>query len=210
MLANIYLHAFDRLWAEQGIGELVRYADDFVVICRTMEQAEQAHARAAALLAGLGLDLHPDKTRVVDLREGRNGFDFLGCHFRARMSGRLWEQKRIIRYYLHRWPSARSMKRARLRIKALTGRSRAGLELKDLIRDLNLFLRGWGNYFRTGNAADKFIQLDRHVAWRLHRLLVKKRGRNLRAGQATRWTRTWFHDQGLHQLMGTISYPKAA
>jgi RNA-directed DNA polymerase len=102
------------------------------------------------------------------------------------------------------------MKRARLRIKELTSRNRVGMELQDLIRDLNLFLRGWGNYFRTGNAANKFIALDRHVAWRLHRLLVKKRGRNLRAGQAARWTRTWFHDQGLHQLMGTISYPKAA
>jgi RNA-directed DNA polymerase len=210
LLANIYLHAFDRAWAEQGTGELVRFADDFVVICRTAGQAEQAQNRAAALLGELGLDLHPDKTRVVDLRDGRDGFDFLGCHLRARMSGRLWEQKRIIRYYLHRWPSARSMKRARLRIKALTGRDRIGMELQDLIRDLNLFLRGWGNYFRTGNAADKFLQLDRHVAWRLRRLLIKKRGRNLRAGQASRWTRTWFHDQGLHQLMGTISYPKAA
>jgi RNA-directed DNA polymerase len=210
LLANIYLHAFDRLWAEQGTGELVRYADDFVVICRSMEQAEQAHVRAEGLLGELGLDLHPDKTRVVDLREGRDGFDFLGCHFRARMSGRIWEQKRVIRYYLHRWPSARSMKRARLRIKALTGRNRVGMELKDLIKDLNLFLRGWGNYFRTGNAADQFVTLDRHVTWRLRRLLVKKRGRNLRAGQANRWTRNWFHDQGLHQLMGTISYPKAA
>jgi RNA-directed DNA polymerase len=210
LLANIYLHAFDRAWAEQGTGELVRYADDFVVICRTAGQAEHARARAAALLGDLGLNLHPDKTRVVDLREGREGFDFLGCHFRARMSGRLWEQKRVIRYYLHRWPSARSMKRARLRIKALTGRDRVGLELQDLIKDLNLFLRGWGNYFRTGNATDKFVDLDRHVTWRLKRLLIKKRGRNLRAGQANRWTRTWFHDQGLHQLMGTITYPKAA
>jgi RNA-directed DNA polymerase len=133
LLANIYLHAFDRAWAEQGTGELVRFADDFVVICRTADQAEQAQARAAALLGGLGLDLHPDKTRVVDLREGREGFDFLGCHFRARMSGRLWERKRTVRYYLHRWPSARSMKRARLRIKALTGRDRVGMELQDLI-----------------------------------------------------------------------------
>ena len=132
------------------------------------------------------------------------GFDFLGCHFRARMSGRLWERKRVIRYYLHRWPSARSMKRARLRVKALTGRSRVGMELKDLIKDLNLFLRGWGNYFRTGNAADKFVDMDRYVTWRLKRLLIKKRGRNLRAGQADHWTRNWFHDQGLHQLMGTI------
>jgi RNA-directed DNA polymerase len=210
LLANVYLHAFDRAWNESGTGELVRYADDFVVLCSSAEQAEQARGSAAALLDELGLTLHPDKTRVVDLREGREGFDFLGCHLRARMSGRLWERKRVVRYYLHRWPSQRSMKRARQRVKDLTDRRRVGLELCDVIEALNLFLRGWGNYFRTGNAADKFVSLDRHVAWRLKRLLIKKRGRNLRAGQADRWTRSWFHDQGLHQLMGTIRYPKAA
>lgn len=210
ILANIYLHAFGPAWAVQGTGELVRFADDFVVICRIMEQAEQARVRAAALLGELGLDLHPGKTRVVDLRQGREGFDFLGCHLRARMSGRLWERQRIIRYYLHRWHSARSMQRARSQIRALTGRDRVGLELRDLIKGLNPFLRGWGNYFRTGNAADKFVQLDWHLTWRLKRLLIKKRGRNLPAGQVARWTRNWFHDQGLHQLMGTISYPKAA
>lgn len=210
LLANIFLHAFDTAWAEHGVGELVRYADDFVVMCETAEQAEQAHRIAAALLGDLGLELHPDKTRVVDLREGREGFDFLGCHFRARMSGRLWEQKRTIVYYLHRWPSARSMKRARQRVKALTGRSRVGFDLDELIVLLNQFLRGWGGYFRTGNAAAKFRQLDRYVTWRLKRLLIKKRGRNLRAGQAARWTEAWFHDQGLYQLMGTIRYPKAA
>ncbi len=210
LLANVYLHAFDRAWVEQGTGELVRYADDFVVLCETREQAEQAQARAAALLGGVGLELHPDKTRVVDLREGREGFDFLGCHFHARMSGRLWEQRRIVRYYLHRWPSQRSMKRARQRIKALTGRNMVGMELKEVIGRLNLFLRGWGNYFRTGNAHSKFVQLDGHVVWRLTRLLIKKRGRNLRAGQVERWTHAWFHDQGLHRLGGTIRYPKAA
>ena len=210
LLANIYLHAFDRAWAEQGTGELVRYADDFVVLCRSAAQAEQAQRQAGALLSALGLVLHPDKTRVVDLREGKEGFDFLGCHFRGRMSGRLWEQKRIIRYYLHRWPSLRAMKRARARVRDLTDRRRVGMQLKDVIDALNLFLRGWGNDFRTGNAALKFLQLDQYVMWRLKRLLIKKRGRNLRAGQLDRWTPAWFHDQGLHQLMGTIRYPKAA
>lgn len=210
LLANVYLHAFDRAWAEHGVGEVVRYADDFVVLCETREQAEAAQERATAILGELGLKLHPDKTRVVDLREGKEGFDFLGCHLRARMSGKLWEQRRVIRYYLHRWPSVRSMKRARARVKALSGRSQVGMELDVVIERLNLFLRGWGNYFRTGNAANKFVTMDRYVAWRLKRLLIKKRGRNLRAGQADRWRRTWFHDQGLHKLMGTIRYPKAA
>lgn len=210
LLANIYLHAFDRAWQQQGVGELVRYADDFVILCRTQRQADQAAQQASRLLTDLGLDLHPDKTRVVDLRQGREGFDFLGCHLRARMSGRLWEQKRLVRYYLHRWPSQRSMKRARARIKALTGRSQLGQDLSFIIGRLNLFLRGWGSYFRTGNAATTFRTLDRFVEFRLFRLLVKKRGRNLRAGVAGRWTREWFHAQGLYQLMGTIRYPKAA
>ena len=210
LLSNIFLHAFDRAWAEHGTGELVRYADDFVVLCGSAAQAEQAQQQATLLLGDLGLALHPDKTCVVDLREGKEGFDFLGCHFRARMSGKVWESRRIVRYYLHRWPSARSMKRARARIKDLTDRRRVGMQLEDVIGALNLFLRGWGNYFRTGNAHQKFVQIDRHVVWRLKRLLIKQRGRNLRAGVASRWTSDWFHDQGLHQLMGTIRYPKTA
>jgi RNA-directed DNA polymerase len=68
---------------------------------------------AREILASMGLELHPGTTRIVDLREGREGFDFLGCHVRARMSGRLWEQKRVVRYYLHRWPSQAAMKRLR-------------------------------------------------------------------------------------------------
>lgn len=210
LLANIYLHAFDRAWVEHGVGEVIRYADDFVVLCSSRQQAEEAQRQATAILGDLGLALHPDKTRVVDLRQGKQGFDFLGCHLHARFSGPMWEKYGKVRYYLHRWPSQRSMKRARARIKALTGRSQVGQQLKDVIGRLNLFLRGWGNFFRTGNAATKFVSLDRYVAWRLRRLLIKKRGRNLRAGQWERWTRTWFHDQGLHKLMGTIRYPKAA
>ena len=210
LLANVYLHAFDAEWERSGIGEVVRYADDFVVLCRSRSQAEQARRRTTAVLDGLGLSLHPDKTKVVDLREGKEGFDFLGCHFRARMSGKLWESRGIVRYYLHRWPSVRSMKRARARVKALTARSQVGQRLPEVIAHLNQFLRGWGNYFRTGNAALKFRALDRYIEWRLRRLLMKQRGRNLRPGQMDGWTRSWLHDQGLHQLSGTIRYPKAA
>jgi len=78
LLANVYLHGFDRRMRAAGLGELVRYADDFVVLCRSREQAEAALARAGEILGGLGLQLHPGKTKVVDLREGREGFDFLG------------------------------------------------------------------------------------------------------------------------------------
>jgi RNA-directed DNA polymerase len=210
LLANIYLHVLDTELAARGLGELVRYADDGVVLCRSADQAQAALAAAGEILASLGLELHPDKTRVVDLREGREGLDFLGCHFRARMSGKLWEQKRVIRYYLHRWPSARAMKRLRAKIRDRTGRNRVGRDVREVIADLNPVLRGWGSYFRTGNAAVKFRQVDRYVAWRLKRLEIKKRGRNLRAGQAAVWTEEWMHGNGLHKLSGTVRYPKAA
>jgi RNA-directed DNA polymerase len=211
LLANIYLHVLDTEFTRRGLGELVRYADDGVVLCRSAAQARAALDAVRQILASLGLELHPDKTKVVDLREGREGLDFPGCHFHARMSGKLWEQKRIIRYYLHRWPSARAMKRLREKIRDRTGRNRTGVkDIRDVIADLNPLLRGWGNYFRTGNAAVKFRQVDRYAAWRLKRLLIKKRGRNLRAGQADQWTEEWLHGLGLHKLSGTIRYPKAA
>jgi RNA-directed DNA polymerase len=192
------------------VGELVRYADDGVVLCRSAAQAEHALTAVGDVLASLGLRLHPEKTKVVDLRDGREGRDFLGCHFRARMSGRVWEQKRIVRYYLHRWPSQAALVRLRTKVRERTGRNRVGFDIRDVIADLNLILRGWGNYFRTGNAAVKFRQVDRYVVWRLKGLLIKKRGRNLRAGQAGQWTEEWFNGHGLHRLRGTIRYPKAA
>jgi RNA-directed DNA polymerase len=210
LLSNIYLHAFDRAFAERGVGELVRYADDFVVLCRSEREANAARRIAGEILGGLGLRLHPEKTKVVDLRDGREGFDFLGWHFRARVSGRLLERG-IRRYYLHRWPSQRSMKRIRQKIKAKTGRNRVAIgDVRELIAELNPILRGWGNYFRTGNAAEEFIEIDRYVAWRLKRLLIKRKGRNLRAGDAAQWTATWLRAHGLHKLMGTIRYPGAA
>ncbi len=210
LLANIYLHVLDAEFTRRGLGELVRYADDGVVLCRSAAQARTALDAVGEILGSLGLRLHPDKTKVVDLRQGREGLDFPGCHFHARMSGRLREQKRIIRYYLHRWPSRRAMNRLRDKIRARTGRNRAGTDIREVIADLNPILRGWGNYFRTGNAAVKFRQADDYVVQRLRSLMIKKRGRNLHAGQVDAWTEEWFNGHGLHRLRGTIRYPKAA
>lgn len=210
LMANIFLHVLDTELAQRKVGELVRYADDGVVLCRSAAQASAALAAVGEILASLGLRLHPDKTKVVDLREGREGLDFLGCHFRARMSGRLWEQKRIVRYYLHRWPSQRAMNRLRDKIRVRTGSNRVGRDIREVIADLNPVLRGWGNYFRTGNAATKFRQIDYYVNDRLYRLMRKKHGRNLRFGVADAWTEKWFNGHGLHRLRGTVRYPKAA
>ncbi len=162
LLSNIYLHALDLAFADGTHGRLVRYADDFVVMCRSEAQARAARELAEKVLADLGLELHREKTRVVDLNERREGFDFLGCHFHARVSGRLLERG-IRCYYLQRWPSQQAMKRVRQRIKTLTGHNRNGMDIREVISQINPILRGWGNYFRTGNAAIRFNQIDRYV-----------------------------------------------
>src|SRR5918996_2054487 len=211
LLSNIYLHFLDSVWQRQcaEVGTLVRYADDFVVLCRSREAAREAERRVRIIFERLKLTLHPEKTRRVDLTDGKEGFDFLGCHLHMRISGALLERKGIRRYYLQRWPSKRSMKRVRTRVKALTDRTWYGAkDVREIIGNLNPVLRGWGNYFRTGNAARKFNQLDSYVYRRLRRLMVGRRGRNLRAGQATAWTRDWFWGHGLHRLRGTVRYPK--
>ncbi|RMH26601.1 MAG: group II intron reverse transcriptase/maturase [Planctomycetota bacterium] len=212
LLSNIYLHVLDDVWERKcsHLGQLVRYADDFVVMCQTRAQCDEAERRIQAVLEWLGLQLHPEKTRKVDLSWGREGFDFLGCHLRKRMSGPIWERERKRVYFLHRWPSARSMRRIRQRVKQLTGRRRLGVkDVRVLIRDLNPVLRGWGNYFRTGNATQRFNQLDTYVWRRLMRFMVKRKGRHLRPGEAAAWTRQFFHDLGLHRLLGTVRYPGA-
>ena len=212
LLSNVYLHFLDSVWQRQcaDVGTLVRYADDFVVLCKRREDAEEAERRVRIIFERLKLTLHPEKTRRVELTEGKEGFDFLGCHLHMRMSGKLWEERRIRCYYLQRWPSKRSMSRIRARVKELTDPRRNGVkDVRVLVRDLNPVLRGWGNYFRTGNAARKFRSTDRYVAQRLKRFLMRRQGRNLRAGQADAWHPDWLvEQQGLHRLRGTIRYPK--
>ncbi len=192
-------------------GVLVRYCDDFVVMCQTKSACEEAEKRVREILARLGLELHPEKTRRVELSWGKQGFDFLGCHLRKRLSGPIWERERRRVYFLHRWPSLRSMKRVRHRVKELTGRHRQGVkDVRVLVRDLNPVLHGWGSYFRTGNAARKFNQVDTYVWRQLVRFMVTRKGRNLRPGQVEGWTRDFFQGHGLYRLRGTVQYPEAA
>ncbi len=212
LLSNIYLSVLDKLWMRHSapLGELVRYADDFVVICKTKLACEQAEQRIRVILERLGLELHPEKTRRVDLYDGREGFDFLGCHLHKRMSGAIWERERRRLYFLHRWPSRRSMQRIRQKVKALTPGWRCHVDLREVIDDLNPVLRGWGNHFRTGNAARRFNQTDTYVWLRLRKLRVRRKGSHLRAGEAKRWTRDYFYNLGLHRLRGTVKYPEPA
>ncbi|MBV8146673.1 MAG: group II intron reverse transcriptase/maturase [Gammaproteobacteria bacterium] len=209
LLSNIYLHVLDTMWRRQSapLGVLVRYCDDFVVMCHTAKACEQAEARIKVILERLGLELHPEKTRRVELYDGKQGFDFLGCHLHKRLSGRLWKQQRKRLYFLQRWPSQRSMQRARARVRELTPRSRCHADLRTVIADLNPVLRGWGNYFRTGNAASQFISIDSYVERRLRSLRRQRKGRHLQPGDARCWTREYFERLGLYRLRGTIAYP---
>ena len=210
LLSNIYLHVLDTMWSRDGAqyGTLVRYADDFAVMTSTKRQCEQAEARVKTILTRLGLELHPEKTKKVELFDGKEGFDFLGCHLHKKLSGAIWERERKRLYFLHRWPSKRAMQSIRQRVREKTPRGRCHADIREVIADINPVIRGWGQYFRTGNAAQRFNQLDSYVWRRLCRLLVARKGRNLRAGEVQRWDREYFWSFGLHRLRGTVQYPE--
>jgi len=210
LLSNIYLDALDaRMEEHPEAGALVRYADDFVVVCKTRTQCEKVKAMVHSILGALKLTLHPEKTRMVELTDGKEGFDFLGCHLHKRVSGAILQRHGRRCYYLHRWPSQRSMKRCRTRVRELTdARRNAGRDIVEVIKTVNPVLRGWGNYFRTGNATQKFLKMDTYVWQRLRRIKLRKYGRNLRPNMASQWSREFFYNLGLHRLRGTVRYPQ--
>ena len=208
LLSNIYLHVLDRIWQQRcaEVGVLVRYADDFVVLCRTEGQAREALRRVGLILQHLRLEAHPEKTRLVALAGGQESFEFLGCRLK---------KYRSVRYpgrmYVQRWPSPRSMKRLRTRIRELTDARHSGVkDVRVLIARLNPVLRGWGNYFRTGNASLKFNQIDHYVRQRLGLFLARRRGYQDRHVAISQWSFEWLRGLGLHRLLGTVRYPGAA
>lgn len=205
LLANIYLDALDGIWERRcrHLGRLVRYADDAVVMCRSRGAAEESLRRLGIIMEKLSLELHPDKTRIVELGLGKEGFVFLGCYLRIVLS----HFKR--REYLFRWPSPRAMNRIRGRVRELTDRRRwAGMkDTRQVIEVLNPVLRGWGNYYRTGNASSKFQQVDLYVNQRLVRLLRHVQAWKRRPFSLYEWSPARFAELGLHRLVGTIRYP---
>ena len=187
LLANIYLHVLDMYWAERysSLGKLIRYADDFVIICRSKQNAETALQMVKQIMYILKLTLHPTKTRVVDM--GRDGFDFLGFHFhkkKVRRSGKLLP-------YI--WPAPKAMKAIRSKIHLITERMRLSNPLSEVIKFLNRVIRGWRNYFRLGNSTLKFQQLDRYVRYRLEQWLRSK------LGSRGHWDELAFRDLLLQQ-----------
>jgi group II intron reverse transcriptase/maturase len=206
LLANVVLHELDRFWEDHcgHLGQLIRYADDFVILCRTEGAAREALRRVGLVLTRLGLTLHPEKTRVVFVGDGRDGFDFLGFHCRKVESWRVRGRR-----YLQRWPSRRAMQAVRDRIKAITApRHRLPEPVGPILAELNGLLRGWGAYFRVGNSARKFQQVDQYVDERLRLFLSKKAGRTRRDWKRHTWT--YFEALGVYRLSGTVAWYQAA
>jgi group II intron reverse transcriptase/maturase len=200
LLANIALHVLDEAWQHEGrrLGTLVRYCDDFVVLSPTGYRAEQARELAAKVLERLGMRLHPDKSGIICLTGGRQGFDFLGFHHRKVESWK-WRGK----FYLQRWPSARAMGVLRDKVRAAISRSKAERPVSAVVADLNPVLRGWGAYFRHGNSGRKFNAVDGYVHERLAILASRKHGLTGR-NWTTRFTYGWITRLGVYRLTGTV------
>jgi RNA-directed DNA polymerase len=185
LLANVYLDALD--WKlHLGGWELVRYADDFVILCRTRAHAEEVLEVVRHWCDEAGLQLHPQKTRLVDLSEP-GGFDFLGYHF-ERTAGR--------------WPRAKSRESLERKLHGLTRRN-CGENLSELIGEwLNPIVRGWLNYFRRSSNAADFRSVDGYLRARLRAILRKRhgwRGRS-RGSDHQRWPNRYFDELGLLSL----------
>ncbi|MFQ5645061.1 MAG: group II intron reverse transcriptase/maturase [Thiogranum sp.] len=170
LLANIYLHVLDMYWAERyaSLGKLFRYADDFVIVCRTRREAERAVQAVRSVVARLKLTLHSTKTRIVDM--GREGFDFLGFHFHKMKS------KKTNKLLPYMWPSQKAMKVVRAKIRQITTRKRLSNPLEEVVKYLNKVIRGWRNYFRIGNSTEKLQDLDRYVRQRLRQWERSRKG----------------------------------
>jgi RNA-directed DNA polymerase len=203
LLANVYLHALDALWeAEAGsLGQMVRYADDLVILCRTEAEAQAAYRWAAATLKGLKLEDHPEKTRVVAVGDGSQGFDFLGFHFRRTPMVR--KPKRLA---TKTWPSRKAKKAIRAKIKAVTApRSKLALPVEEIVKELNPILRGWGAYFRRFGNGDQMTQIDRYVQLRLALFVSKKRRRRgISPWQVCR-DKAWRDSLGLYELSAPLA-----
>ena len=188
LLANIYLHPLDEHLAACGY-RMVRYADDFVVLCKSREEADAALAEIRAWVADNGLRLHPNKTHVGDCRQYGEGFEFLGYRFEA---GRRWVRKK-------------SLDRFKDSIRAKTRRTR-GQSLAVIVADLNPLLRGWFAYFKhahpyTFKPLDQFIR--RRLRAVLHRQTFRRSGVGLTLADHQRWPNAFFAQAGLLALHTT-------
>jgi RNA-directed DNA polymerase len=206
LMCNVYLHRLDRAWDSRAHGVLVRFADDVLVMCATRQQAEAALGRLRVLLADLGLEPKEAKTRIVHLEEGGEGFDFLGF-------GHNWVRSRGVRgrrgvTFLARWPSNKAMQRARDRIRELTVRSRLLLSVETVVGDINVFLRGWAQYYRYGHSTIRFDKIRGYALERLTLFIGKRHKRGRGFGMSV--VAYLSPDQcGLISLHGIVVAPRA-
>lgn len=206
LMCNVYLHRLDREWDSLAHGVLVRFADDVLVMCKSREQAESALARLRSLLAELGLEPKEAKTRIVHLAEDSPGFDFLGF-------GHKWVRSRGVRgkrgvWFLARWPSDKAMRRARDRIRELTVRSRLRLSVETVVGDINVFLRGWAQYFRYGHSTIRLGKIRNYALERLMLFIGKRHKRGRSFGMSV--VAYLSPDQcGLISLHGIVVTPRA-
>lgn len=199
LISNVVLHRLDRRWQAEHwrLGEMVRYADDVVLLCPTERRARRALDELTRILAEMGLELGAAKTRVVDMRDGQDGFDFLGFHHR-------WTEAltRKGQWYCARWPSSKAVKAARAKIRAHTSKRWLGLSVQEIVDRLNRALVGWRGYFRYGNSTRVFRALDLYVEDRVARFLANKHGhRNWRRGYRTL---SGHGRLGLARLVGSV------
>jgi group II intron reverse transcriptase/maturase len=204
LLANILLNQLDERWEKEysHLGMLTRYADDFVIQSRSQYRGEQAMKAVSGILQGLGLRLHPKKTKMVNLSWGKEGFEFLGHHLRKMPSYRF-----AGKWFLNRWPSQKSMKRLREKIRAIVNRRMNGVRhVGELVTKLNPVVRGWANYFRSGNANRQFTQMEKYIWERLARFECKRRKRTA-PYRNPRYDYLWYRSLGVERLAGTTRYP---
>ena len=187
LLANIYLNPLDHKMAEMGF-EMVRYADDFVILCRSREEAERALAQIIAWLKAAGLTLHPEKTQIADATQ-RGGFDFLGYHFERG----------------YKWPSKKSLKKYKASIRSKTKRCN-GHSMEQIVESINRTSRGWFEYFKHSHYTT-FPTIDGWIRMRLRSILRKryhKRGRG-RGADHQRWPNVYFRNLGLFSQVAAHS-----
>jgi RNA-directed DNA polymerase len=182
LLSNIYLDPLDHQMAEAGY-EMVRYADDFVILCRTAEDASRALELVRQWTSENGLTLHPTKTKVIDSQE--TGFDFLGYTFQGRK----------------RWPRKKSIDKLKDTIRVKTRRT-SGKHLLCIVADVNRSLRGWFVYFQHSSYRTVFRDLDQWIRTRLRSILRKRTRRRGRARGADhqRWPNAYFAAHGYYSL----------